>query len=153
RRDEQERQHGEEAAAPEEDGERPVLRPAPGAERSRGHGDGDGAHIATCRAGRVSSPEGGGPPETRPALRRTSSRESAAMTSAIATSTTASARSAERCTPTFVASRNSLAITAGIVKPGRNSDAPIPRPFPTTSETAIVSPRARPSPSIEAPTI
>src|SRR5206468_3767878 len=35
----------------------------------------------------------------------------------------------------------------------RNRDAPIPRPFPTTIETAIVSPRARPSPSIVAPTI
>src|SRR5205807_845400 len=144
RRDEDEREHREEPAGPEEEGEGAVLRTASCAERPRRHGGRDGAHLATsCTAGRDPS-AGGGPPETRPALRRTSNRENAAITRAIATRTTASARRAERCTPTFVASRNSLAMTAGIVKPGRKSDAPIPRPLPTTSETAIVSPSARP---------
>ena len=52
-----------------------------------------------------------------------------------------------------LASANSLAMTADIVYCGANSDALIFGLFPMTIVTAIVSPSARPNPSITAPTM
>ena len=69
------------------------------------------------------------------------------------TSVTASASNADRWSPTLVASRKLLAIHDGIVAPGCMRDQPIRGVFPTTKDTAIVSPSARPRPSIDAPTM
>ena len=52
-----------------------------------------------------------------------------------------------------LASANSLAMTAGSEYPGANNEARIVGEFPMTIVTAIVSPSARPSPSMVAPTI
>ena len=51
------------------------------------------------------------------------------------------------------ASVNSLAITAAIEYCGAKSDAEICALLPMTMVTAMVSPSARPNPSITAPTI
>ena len=80
-------------------------------------------------------------------------RDAAASTRAIPRSTTAMARSALRSRPTLLASRKLLAMTAGIVYPGVRSDAWMLGLFPTNRATAMVSPSARPSPSITAPTM
>ena len=66
-------------------------------------------------------------------------------------STTPSPMSAARCMP--VASPNSLAMTPAIVSPDEKRCVVICALEPIVSATAIVSPIARPRPSITAPTM
>src|SRR5262249_34606625 len=84
---------------------------------------------------------------------RTSARETKARTNVHRSRVTARPSSAERVRPTLLASRKLLAIFDGIVAAGANKDARICAVFPITIVTAIVSPSARPSPSIVAPTM
>ena len=69
-----------------------------------------------------------------------------------AKSSSPSAASAPVCMSPL-ASANSLAITAGNEYPGAKSEARMVGELPITIVTAIVSPSARPRPSIVAPTI
>src|SRR4051812_16987577 len=63
----------------------------------------------------------------------------------------AAAMSAWSCMPS--ASLNSLAMREAIVEPGSKIEAERRLALPTTKVTAMVSPSARPSPSITAPMI
>ena len=81
-----------------------------------------------------------------------SRRDSELMISVMMNRTSPISTSADRCSSS-AASANSLATTAAIVYCGANSDAEIFGLFPITIVTAIVSPSARPKPSITAPMI
>src|SRR5262249_27010157 len=81
-------------------------------------------------------------------------RRRAAMLSATVTAKRIRPRaaSAEVCSSSL-ASANSFAIPAGSEYPGAKSDARMVGEFPITIVTAMVSPRARPRPSMVAPTM
>src|SRR5205085_4380983 len=104
-------------ARPQEDREGPVLGPPPAADGEGQPEPFDGDHWASPppRWKAIASGGAAGRVETAATVRRTRSRDSAARISAITTRTIARASRAVRWTPTFVASRNSLAITAGMV--------------------------------------
>ena len=79
-----------------------------------------------------------------------SRRDSELMISVMMNSTRPISTSADRYSSS-AASANSLATTAAIVYCGANSDSDTFGLLPITIVTAIVSPRARPKPSITAP--
>ena len=79
-----------------------------------------------------------------------SSRDSELMISVMMNSTRPISTSADRYSSS-AASANSLATTAAIVYCGANSDSDTFGLLPITIVTAIVSPSARPKPSITAP--
>ena len=81
-----------------------------------------------------------------------SSRDSELMMSVMMNSTRPISTSAERYRSS-AASANSLAITAAIVYWGAKRDTDTLGLLPMTMVTAMVSPRARPKPSMTAPTI
>src|SRR5437762_12364261 len=80
----------------------------------------------------------------------TSQRATAFTMSVMTNSVAPTAISADKWR-SLVASLNSFAINDAIVYPGANNDADISGRFPITMVTAIVSPRARPRPSIIPP--
>ena len=86
------------------------------------------------------------------AMLQISSRDSELTISVMTKSTRPISTSAFRYS-SVSASVNSLAITAAIVYCGANSDAEILGLLPITIVTAIVSPSARPKPSMTAPTM
>ena len=74
------------------------------------------------------------------------------LTSSVSTnSTSPAANSAEEWSGWLAASLNSLAITAARLYPWSKRWCPIVAALPITSTTAIVSPMARPKPSIAPP--
>ena len=79
-------------------------------------------------------------------------RDSAFTASVMTKSTRPISISACRCRSS-VASVNSFAMTAAMVYCGAKSDQEIVGLFPITIVTAIVSPSARPKPSMMAPTM
>src|SRR6266699_4209664 len=84
------------------------------------------------------------------ATRQMSRRARAFTTTVITNSTRPTSNSAARYR-FVVASLNSLAIAAAIVYAGCSTDMPMSWRVPITKVTAIVSPRARPRPSMTAP--
>src|SRR5207247_1037656 len=120
-RDEHEREHGQDAACPHGDRERPVLQ-SPSAAQPSSPDPFRRDHASACA---IIGATVCWSPAMMAAVRRTTSRESAAISNAITIKRSARANRADRCNPPLEASRNSVAMTAGIVSPGWNNEAPM----------------------------
>src|SRR5205085_3749313 len=130
RQDGGERDQGEDRRHPAADQEDPLAQAAAEARRCGGGCDAGCGH--------------------RVCWRPISIRASASTAKVMMKSTRPSEISAAMCSSP-VASVNSLAMVEAIVEPGENSEVGKPWALPITKVTAIVSPSARPSPSITAP--
>src|SRR5262249_40098948 len=126
-----------------------VAAAAAGADRRERRG---GTHSAHAAASALTMPGAASPATTRLRVPRTTNQRAAMLTSSVSTnSTRPAAISAARWRLLLAASPNSLAITAASVYPWLKIVCPMFGALPMTSVTAIVSPIARPRPSIEPP--